>query len=219
MSAGRSSLRRWSPARAVWLPATPTKQPASFSAWRHGPGVGVEVGLVQGFADAGVDTLLAFGVEVEARAEDLEDVAVVLAAGDDRAEHGGEGVAGDAEPVGPGAVLAGLIDEDLADVEPHGADRHGAAPSESGEGGKLLVEGADRGRSLPRRAGRNRLNASARERASNVPKSVSADQYPPVRTRQREDGRVIGRGEVNVAEVRDVVPGLPRPTAPGSGRP
>ena len=61
-----------------------------------GAGVVVEVVFGDVLADAGVDALLALLVQVEAGAEDLEDVAVVAALGDDGAEDGGEGVAGDA---------------------------------------------------------------------------------------------------------------------------
>src|SRR5205823_12207107 len=87
---------------------------------------GVEVEAVEVFAQTGVETGLALGVEVEAGAEVLEDLAVVLAAGDDRAEHRREGVSRDAEPVSPGAVFTGFVDENLSDVEPDGADRrHG----------------------------------------------------------------------------------------------
>lgn len=54
----------------------------------------------------------------------LEDMAVVLASCNDGAEHGGERVARYVEPVSPGAVLAALVDQSLADVEPHSSNCH-----------------------------------------------------------------------------------------------
>jgi hypothetical protein len=41
----------------------------------------------------------------------LEDLAVVLTLGEHSAEHHGEGVARDADPIGPGAVFGGLVDD------------------------------------------------------------------------------------------------------------
>jgi hypothetical protein len=87
--------------------------------------VGVEVVLAEVLRLPSLGAALSLGVEVEARPELLERLAVVAALGDDRPEHRREGVAGDAEPVRPGAVLPGLVYEALANVEDHSAN-HGA---------------------------------------------------------------------------------------------
>jgi hypothetical protein len=48
--------------------------------------------------------------EVEARSEVVEGLPVVVAPSDNRAEHRGEGVSWDPEPVGPGAVFGALVE-------------------------------------------------------------------------------------------------------------
>jgi hypothetical protein len=90
--------------------------------------IGVEIGAVEVFTETSIKTSLPLGIKAEAGTEVLKHLAVVFTAGDDRAEHRGESVPRNTEPIDPTAVFAGLVDEDLSDVEPDGADRrHGAA--------------------------------------------------------------------------------------------
>jgi hypothetical protein len=56
------------------------------------PNIGVEVVAVEVLAESGIKTSLPFGVEIEVGVKVLEHLAVVLTAGNDRAEHRREGV-------------------------------------------------------------------------------------------------------------------------------
>ena len=67
-------------------------------------------------------------MEVETRAEELKDVEVAAAAGDDPAEGAEEGEARDAQPVRPVGPDPRLVDERLADVEDDGPDPGRARP-------------------------------------------------------------------------------------------
>src|SRR5207244_8145173 len=82
-----------------------------------GPGVGVEV---DGLEASGVARRLARGalaLDVDARAQELEDLRVVLAARENRAEQREQREARHAEPVGPGRPEPRLVEQRLARVE------------------------------------------------------------------------------------------------------
>ncbi|MGH3814765.1 MAG: hypothetical protein ACRDUV_20355 [Pseudonocardiaceae bacterium] len=117
---------------SVWVKALavnccPARWPVSMAAVhsRAGlrPGVWVQVVFAEGLWVAGRCSALAFTGEVEAGPEVLEGFAVVLASGDRCSGHSGEGVPGFAEPFGSGVVLVGFVDDGVADIEEHGADR------------------------------------------------------------------------------------------------
>ncbi len=84
--------------------------------------------LAEGLGLAGAGAPLAFGVQVESGPELLERLPVVAALSDDRPEHGGEAVAGYAEPAGPGTVLPGLVYKAFANVEDHSANHRRPYP-------------------------------------------------------------------------------------------
>ena len=73
---------------------------------------------------AGVFPELTLDGEVEARAEVLERLGVVATCGGDGAEHDGEGMPADADPVGPGVPAPRVVEQRLADIEDHGIDIH-----------------------------------------------------------------------------------------------
>jgi hypothetical protein len=99
----------------------PTTKPELPQFLQAGARVRVQVVLVEVLGEVRLLAAKLLGCEVEAGPKVLEGLPVVLATGDDRAKHGGEGMAGDPEPVRPGAVLGGLVDQCLADVEHDGA--------------------------------------------------------------------------------------------------
>jgi hypothetical protein len=86
------------------------------------PSVGVEVPTAEVFSEAGFHASLPLLHKVESGSEVLEDLAVVLPASKDSAEHGRECVAGNAKPVRPGSVFGGFVDQCLAHIEDHGSD-------------------------------------------------------------------------------------------------
>src|SRR5262249_62313400 len=93
------------PAGAGGLVAGDTDEVAGLAErCQAGTHVGVEVGGVEVFTEPGVKAGLPFGVQVEVRTKVVEYVPVVFTAGDNGAEHRGEGVSGDTEPVGPGVI-------------------------------------------------------------------------------------------------------------------
>jgi hypothetical protein len=67
--------------------------------------------------DAGVLAAEPLDRQVEPGSEVLEGVTVVVAEGDDRAEHGREGMPRHPEPVCPCTILGRLVDERLTDVK------------------------------------------------------------------------------------------------------
>ena len=79
--------------------------------------VRVQIALAVALGAAREGPRPALGGEVEARPEVLEGLQVRSARGDDGAEDGREGVARDAQPVGPVVVLDALVHERLPDVE------------------------------------------------------------------------------------------------------
>lgn len=83
-------------------------------------GVKVLFGETPGLSGGSTDGSL--GGEIEPGPEHLEGFAVITTGGDDSAEHGREGVPGDSQPVGPPPVLAGLVDENLTNIEDHRSD-------------------------------------------------------------------------------------------------
>ena len=85
-----------------------------------GAHIGVEVAGIEMLAEARIEAALAFSVEVEATPEVLEHFAVVPALSDDGAEDSRERVTRHAEPISPCAVLGGLVDDSVTDVEEHG---------------------------------------------------------------------------------------------------
>jgi hypothetical protein len=97
--------------------------------------VGIEV-----FAEARIESSCPLLLQIRPWMEVLKNLAVVLAAGDNCAEHRGEGVARHFQPVSPCSVLAGLVDKYFPDVGPDGADRHRTSSSSVRDHGELLVE-------------------------------------------------------------------------------
>jgi hypothetical protein len=116
-SADRFSSRSRRSARAVWLPAIPTRKPSCRSFSRQG--------RASGYSSCSLKCSGKSACSGRSRstarsnpARNCWKVLVILADGDDRAEHGGESVSWDSEPVGPGAVLGGLVDQ-LTGVSRH----------------------------------------------------------------------------------------------------
>ncbi len=97
-----------------------------------------------------VETLTATGgltrrvlhVDIDVRPDEAQGVGVVSALRDDGADEGRDGVAGHAEPVGPGGPVAVVTYEGFTDVEDHSADH-----------GRIVASGRVRRGVLPRLRG------------------------------------------------------------------
>src|SRR5207249_2142581 len=92
-----------------------------------GPGVGVEVAGLEAGDVTGCLARGALALDVDARAQELEDLRVVPAARENRAEQREQREARHAEPVGPGRPEPGLVEQCLARVEEDRPDGHAAS--------------------------------------------------------------------------------------------
>jgi hypothetical protein len=116
MSAGRSSFRKISPARDVWLPATPTHTPISRSA---------AIALAERLRLSCTSAPRALGGQVKAGPEVLERLPVIHPERDHSAEHRRERMPGHTQPVRPRPVLPRLVNKRLAHIEHNRTDHPG----------------------------------------------------------------------------------------------
>lgn len=118
-STGKSNLASSSCARAVWLPASPSRSPWPLERPQRRSGIGIEVGLAESFPDPRLEATCPLLVQVEPWLEPLEDLPVVQPLLEHGSEHRRERMARHTHPVRPGAVLPGFVHKGLADVEHH----------------------------------------------------------------------------------------------------
>jgi hypothetical protein len=85
--------------------------------------IGVKIILAKPLRLARGGTKPALLIKVKPRPEDLECLAIVQPARDDGTKNRRERVPRNTQPVGPCPILASLVDDALAHVEDHSADR------------------------------------------------------------------------------------------------
>jgi len=97
-------------------------EPVLVKLGQHRPHVGIQVILAEPLWLARISSAPSFLIEIEPRLEDLERLPVIQATRDNRPEHGRERMPRNGQPVSPRPVLAGLIHQDLANIERHSTD-------------------------------------------------------------------------------------------------